>query len=213
MSDPTKLFKPYRTGAEPSSDADKANVHMTHQGWVRKVVANSPWGGTDDVNADPEVLVAFRGAAVQGWFSYVYWNASTYSAAGHPAIEVHVHFSENVTVTGTPYITITNNQAGSGTLASINAAYTSSGSGTNWKRFVTADPSVNQFKVNDVLLIGANALNLNGGTIRDTSAASATNTIITAASDVGYQGTSHRNGNLNAAGGTTGDLSRIKVTT
>ena len=100
-----------------------------------------------------------------------------------------------------------------GTLASINAAYTSSGSGTNWKRFVTADPSVNQFKVNDVLLIGANALNLNGGTIRDTSAASATNTIITAASDVGYQGTSHRNGNLNAAGGTTGDLSRLKVTT
>ena len=72
MSDPTKLFKPYRTGAEPSSDSDKANVHMTHQGWVRKIVAGSPWGGSDDVNADPEVLVAFRGAAVQGWFSYVY---------------------------------------------------------------------------------------------------------------------------------------------
>jgi len=97
-------------------------------------------------------------------------------------------------------------------LASINAAYTSSGSGTNWKKFVTADPSLNQFKVNDVLLIGANALNLNGGTIKDTSDGT-TNTIITAASDVGYQGTSHQNGNLNAAGGTTGDLSRLKVTT
>lgn len=212
MSDPTKLFKPYRTGAEPSSDADKANVHMTHSGWVRKVTSTSPWGGTDDTNADPEILVAFRGAGVQGWFSYVYWNASSYSAAAHPVIEVHVHFSENITVTGTPYITITNNQAGSGTLASINAAYTASGSSTNWKRFITADPTLNQFKVNDVLLIGANALDLNGGTIKDTSDGT-TNTIITAASDVGYQGTSHQNGNLNAAGGTTGALSRLKVTT
>ena len=212
MSDPTKLFKPYRTGAEPSSDADKANVHMTHSGWVRKVTATSPWGGCDDVDADPEILVAFRGAGVQGWFSYVYWNASSYSAAAHPVIEVHVHFSENVTITGTPFITITNNQAGSGTLASINAAYTASGSSTNWKRFITADPTLNQFKVNDVLLIGANALDLNGGTIKDTSDGT-TNTIITAASDVGYQGTSHQNGNLNAAGGTTGALSRLKVTT
>ena len=212
MSDPTKLFKPYRTGAEPSSDADKANVHMTHSGWVRKVTSTSPWGGTDDTNADPEILVAFRGAGVQGWFSYVYWNASSYSAAAHPVIEVHVHFSENVTITGTPFITITNNQAGSGTLASINAAYTASGSSTNWKRFITADPTLNQFKVNDVLLIGANALDLNGGTIKDTSDGT-TNTIITAASDVGYQGTSHQNGNLNAAGGTTGALSRLKVTT
>ena len=212
MSDPTKLFKPYRTGAEPSSDADKANVHMTHSGWVRKVTSTSPWGGTDDTNADPEILVAFRGAGVQGWFSYVYWNASSYSAAAHPVIEVHVHFSENVTITGTPFITITNKQAGSGTLASINAAYTASGSSTNWKRFITADPTLNQFKVNDVLLIGANALDLNGGTIKDTSDGT-TNTIITAASDVGYQGTSHQNGNLNAAGGTTGALSRLKVTT
>ena len=212
MSDPTKLFKPYRTGAEPSSDADKANVHMTHSGWVRKVTSTSPWGGTDDTNADPEILVAFRGAGVQGCFSYVYWNASSYSAAAHPVIEVHVHFSENVTITGTPFITITNNQAGSGTLASINAAYTASGSSTNWKRFITADPTLNQFKVNDVLLIGANALDLNGGTIKDTSDGT-TNTIITAASDVGYQGTSHQNGNLNAAGGTTGALSRLKVTT
>ena len=213
MSDPTKLFKPYRTGAEPSSDADKANVHMTHSGWVRKVTATSPWGGCDDVDADPEILVAFRGAAEQGWYAYTYWVASSFSAAAHPVIDVHVHFSENVTITGTPTLTITNNQAGSGSLASITASYVASGSATNWKIFRTPNPSLNQFKVNDILSIGANALSLAGGTIKDTSDGT-TNTILTHAADVGHRGTYNKNGNVNIAGTTIGgELSRIKVTT
>ena len=40
MSDPTRLHKPYTTGARPSTVVAKNNVHMTSGGWVRTIVAD-----------------------------------------------------------------------------------------------------------------------------------------------------------------------------
>ena len=53
MSDPTSLHKPYTTGAEPSTTASKANVHMSPSGWVSSISATDyAWAGNDDTNSD-----------------------------------------------------------------------------------------------------------------------------------------------------------------
>ena len=45
MSDPTRLHKPYTTGARPSTTTAKGNVHMTKGGWVRTITATDYAGG------------------------------------------------------------------------------------------------------------------------------------------------------------------------
>ena len=214
MSDPTSKHKPYTTGAEPSTTAAKANVHMSNSGWVRTITATDfAWAGNDDANSDPEILVAFRGAhALQGFYTYTYWYTKTPSQATPVLIDVHVHFSENVTVTGTPQITISNTQGGvggGGTAASLTASYTS-GSGGHRLVFRTGVPSANQLKENDILFIGINALSLNGGTIKDHG--TSTNTIITnAAVDCGYHGSANRGGNYTTGGVAIADGPRLIV--
>ena len=197
MSDPTSLHKPYTTGAEPSTTASKANVHMSPSGWVRTITATDyAWAGNDDANSDEEVLVAFRGGAENGWYAYTYWaNASAISNTTRVAISLHVHFQERVTVTGNPTITITNDKLGSGgggSQATVVCTYTT-GSGGHRLTFVSAVPGNNHLKAGDVLHIGANALALAGGTIKDLG--TTTNTLITSATDVGYHGTQNKGGN------------------
>ena len=197
MSDPTSLHKPYTTGAEPSTTASKANVHMSPSGWVRTITATDyAWAGNDDTNSDEEVLVAFRGGAENGWYAYTYWyNASAISNTTRVAISLHVHFQERVTVTGNPTITVTNDQLGSGgggSQATVVCTYTT-GSGGHRLTFVSAVPGNNHLKAGDVLHIGANALALAGGTIKDLG--TTTNTLITSATDVGYHGTQNKGGN------------------
>ena len=197
MSDPTSLHKPYTTGAEPSTTASKANVHMSPSGWVRTITATDyAWAGNDDTNSDEEVLVAFRGGAENGWYAYTYWaNASAISNTTRVAISLHVHFQERVTVTGNPTITITNDQLGSGgggSQATVVCTYTT-GSGGHRLTFVSAVPGNNHLRAGDVLHIGANALALAGGTIKDLG--TTTNTLITSATDVGYHGTQNKGGN------------------
>ena len=197
MSDPTSLHKPYTTGAEPSTTASKANVHMSPSGWVRTITATDyAWAGNDDANSDEEVLVAFRGGAENGWYAYTYWyNASAISNTTRVAITLHVHFQERVTVTGNPTITVTNDKLGSGgggSQATVVCTYTT-GSGGHRLTFVSAVPGNNHLKAGDVLHIGANALALAGGTIKDLG--TTTNTLITSATDVGYHGTQNKGGN------------------
>ena len=206
MSDPTTLHKPYTTGAEPSTTAAKANVHMTGGGWARKITAAAgatradiqaayAWAGNDDVNSDEEVLVAFRGTAENGWYAYTYWaNAAAISNTTRVAITLHVHFQERVTVTGNPTITITNDKLGDpgGSQATVVCTYTT-GTGGHYLTFVSAVPGNNHLKAGDVLHIGANALALAGGTIKDLG--TTTNTLITSATDVGYHGTQNKGGN------------------
>ena len=197
MSDPTSLHKPYTTGAEPSTTASKANVHMSPSGWVRTITATDyAWAGNDDTNSDEEVLVAFRGGAENGWYAYTYWyNASAISNTTRVAISLHVHFQERVTVTGNPTITITNDKLGSGgggSQATVTCTYTT-GSGGHRLTFVSGVPGNNHLRAGDVLHIGANALALAGGTIKDFG--TSTNTLITSATDVGYHGTQNKGGN------------------
>ena len=197
MTSPSSKHKPYTTGARPSTTAAKANVHMSGGGWVRTITATDyAWAGNNNANATPETLVAFRGSsAIQGFYAHTYWvNTTLISEGTRVAIDLHVHFNENVTVTGNPTITITNGRQGSGTLASINAVYVSN-TIKHIALFRTAVPSANQLKEDDILYIGIDALALAGGTIKDEG--TNTNSIITnAAVDGGYNASPNRGGDI-----------------
>ena len=207
MTDPTSRHKPYRTGARPSTTAAKANVHMSSGGWIRTITATDyAWAGNDNTSADPEVLVAFRGSgSLQGWYAHTYWaNTVAISQATPAAIDLHVHFSENVTVTGNPTVTITNDQGGTGgggTAATVVCTWVSHyNSIEHIGLFRSAVPSANHLKEGDVLHLGANALALAGGTIKDQG--TTTNTLLTSAADVGYHGGVNRGGDIAADGST-----------
>ena len=207
MSDPTSTHKPYTTGARPDTTAAKANVHMSGSGWVRTITTASgatradieaayAWAGNDDVNSDPEILVAFGGShAIQGFYAYSYWvNTALISEGTRVAVEIHVHFQEAVDVTGNPTITVTNGKQGSGTLTSLVCPYLS-GTGGHRLLFKSAVPSANQLKEDDILYLGINALALAGGTIKD--AGTSTNSLIAnAAVDGGYNASPNRGGDM-----------------
>ena len=197
MSDPTSKHKPYTTGAEPSTTAAKANVHMSGSGWVRTITATDfAWAGNNDANSDPEVLVAFGGShALQGFYAYSYWvNAAAISEGTRVAIDIHVHFQENVTVTGNPTITITNGKQGGGSQTTLTATYVSN-TIKHIALFRTAVPGNNHLKEDDIIYLGVNALSLAGGTIKDEG--TSTNSIITnAAVDGGFNGSPNRGGDM-----------------
>jgi len=194
MSDPSSAHKPkYLT------DAQKRNVEMGPGGWVRK--AGDAETGADDANADPEILVAFRGqATITGWISQFRWTTASPSEAAPSALSITAYFSENVDITGTPRIVVTNSQAGGGTAATFNLDY-ASGTGTDVIVFTSAVPSAGDYAEDDVLSIGANALTLNGGTIKDVGVA--TVTTITHGAGEGNTG--------NAATGGTNDGATVTV--
>ena len=197
MTSPSSKHKPYTTGARPSTTAAKANVHMSGGGWVRTITATDyAWAGNNNTDADPEVLVAFKGShAIQGFYTYTYWvNPNAISESTRVAIDLHVHFQENVTVTGNPTITITNGKQGSGTATTLTATYVSN-TVKHICLFRTAVPSANQLKEDDIIYIGINALALAGGTIKDEG--TSTNSIITnAAVDGGYHASPNRGGDM-----------------
>ena len=222
MTSPSDKHKPYTTGARPSTSAEKASVSMTGSGWVRNITAREfAWAGNDNTNADPEILVAFRGTKHTAWFAYAFWyplartasgtgstTGKEYKESAPAAITVHVHFNEPVTVTGTPRLTITNDKAGGGSLASILAPYTA-GTTTDRLTFVTAVPSANQFKEGDHMSLGVNCIGLNGGTIKDTGSV-VDAVIANTASDKGNKGTYNRGGNVSHTNATYYDGSRVK---
>ena len=120
MTDPSMLHKPYTTGARPSSVAQKLNVTATSSGWVRVQDADSyQYSGNDNPDATPEILVAYRNLAARltplisgfTWTSPV-GDQLDKSAGG--TLSIVTHFSQAVKVTGSPKITVTNDNAGSG---------------------------------------------------------------------------------------------------
>ena len=64
--------------------------------------------------SDQEVLVAFRGTAEQGWYAYTYWaNAAAISEHNKGCYRPFMFiFKRAVDVTGSPTITVTNDQLG-----------------------------------------------------------------------------------------------------
>ena len=176
-----------------SSDTDEAkpkwltaeqqrSVYATSAGWVQPAAAGS---------GDPEVLVAIRGLSTRtstagdvtglniADVSSINWNISTFDKSDGGTLSVTVNYNEEVDVTGTPQVTVVNDQRANHTLSYA------SGTGTNRLTFtlpIAAGHS--SLQATDVISIGANAIAQNGGsTIKDT--VSTNNAVITNAAGIG----------------------------
>ena len=143
--------------------AEKKECYATASGWVRE--AGSKLSGNGNTNADPEILVAISGLAVSlgsADITEIEFVTTTFSKAAGVTLTVDVRFNEEVTVTGTPQLTVVNDQRANHTLAYA------SGSGSNELRFQLAIGANNAAtNAGDVLSVGANAMALNGGTVKD----------------------------------------------
>ena len=184
MSDPSMLHKPYTTGARPFSAAQKLNVVATSSGWVRIQDEESyKFYGNDNPATTPEVLVAIRNLAARltplvSGFTVAASPTAMSVAAGY-TLQVTVHFSQAVKVTGTPQVTMVNGQEGGGSAATRTLSYAS---GTTTKELLftlVQAAAATTIRVGDICGVLANCTALNGGTIKavsDAENATITNT-------------------------------------
>ena len=177
MSDPTSAHKPYTTGARPlNTVAQMKNVIAASGGWIRTQDSDSyKFYGNDNPTATPEVLVAIRNLAARlsPVISGFTWTAPygfqlDKSAGG--TLSVVTHFSQNVVVTGSPTLSVINDNAGSGSGRGPDVLVYASGSTTEELTFslVVAAGSATH-NANDLLhMNAANVMALAGGTIKST---------------------------------------------
>ena len=165
--------------------AEKLEVSASSKGWVRE--AGSILSGNDNTSATPEVLVALRGLAVKlgaADITEITFVTTAFDKSAGGNIDVLVRFNEAVDITGTPRVSITNGNQGSGSGRGPHLANYLSGTGTNEITFRCTIAAANAAtNADDVLVIGANAMALNGGTVKD--AGTTTVSTITNAAGIG----------------------------
>jgi hypothetical protein len=145
----------------------KKTVFATDRGWVQLnskgieevICAIGELAGTSAITG--------IGAATITSMDFV---TTSFGEAAGGNIDIRVIFNEKVTVDtsgGTPTIVLTNDQAGSGTAATLTASY-QAGSSTNRLTFrVTVAAAAGTFAEDDVLSVAAQNIVLNSGTIVD----------------------------------------------
>ena len=176
--------KPKFAPVDENSPHNRGDIYATNKGWVRK--AGTKASGNGNANAEPEVLVAIGGLA--GSSSTTGLRAPTITRTrfvvgttantdftandANAQIDVEITFDEAVTVTGSPQLTVTNNDASGGGYGNLTLEYISGDSTANQLRFRKTSGGIGN---TDVLTVST--LALNGGTIRDTAAAAAGNAV------------------------------------
>ena len=189
MSDPTSAHKPYTTGARPlNTVAQKKNIIATGAGWVRQQDSDSyKFYGNDNPLTTPEVIVAIRNLAARltplisgfTWTSPV-GDQLDKSAGG--TLTIVAHFSQAVVVTGVPKISVTNDNAGTGSGRGPDVLLYTGGTTTEELTFslVVAAASATHNAL-DVLYLGANVMAQVGGStilaVSDDEAAAITNVV------------------------------------
>jgi len=171
----------------PGTVDPRTGIYATTAGWVQ--------GGAGRTGKDvmPEVLVAIRGlstrATAEGdtWTTAAMaeanitsfnWDISSYSRAAGGTLSVTANFNERVTVTGTPQLTVVNDSRANHTLSYA------SGSTTNRLTFTLVIAAAHaSLQATDVISVGANAVSLNSGTIKDTLSTNAA--VITNSAGIG----------------------------
>ena len=172
--------------------AEKKQVFANASGWVLE--AGSALSGNDNTSATPEVLVAIGGLATSigaADITEIEFITTAFSksaaAAGSRTLSVRARFNEPVDVNtsgGTPFLAVTNGNQGSGSGRGPHNLPYASGTGTNELVFTLVIAQNNAAtNANDVLVVGANAINLNSGTIKD--AGTSTNSTITNSASIG----------------------------
>ena len=152
------------------TDAEKLKVFANTHGWVMEAGATE--SGNDNTAADPEVLVAIGDLSESAKLNTadivtIDWNSTTADKSDGFTLGVTVRFNEAVEVNttgGTPYVRITNSNAGSGSGRGPHDLAYASGSGTHELVFELAIASANAAtNADDVLSVGTNAMALNSG--------------------------------------------------
>ena len=189
MSDPTSAHKPYTTGARPFSVAQKKNVTATSSGWVRVQDADSyKYYGNDNPLTTPEVLVAIRNLAarltpVVSGFTWTSPVGDQLDKSAGGTLTVVAHFSQAVVVTGSPTLSVINDNAGSGSGRGPDVLVYASGTTTEELTFsLVVAANSNTHNANDLLHLNVtNRIALAGGTIKAVSDAEAANITSSAA--------------------------------
>ena len=159
--------KPKWLPEDENSDYNKATVYADTSGWV--VAPGTANSGSDNVNAQPEVLACIGGLSTTLAAPTVTKIRIVQStiAAGSKTITAEVTWDEKVTVAGSPQVVIANGNQGTGSGRGPHTlTYTATGSTANRKRFTVASQTVAE---NDVLTLGGANITLNSGTITDTA--------------------------------------------
>ena len=159
---------------------EKRAVYATNRGWVK----------ADASGTGEEVLVAIRGLSTRtstggdvtglnvADVSSINWNITTFDKSAGGTLSVTVNYNEQVDVTGTPQLTVVNDQRANHTLSYA------SGTATNRLTFTLVIGAANAAtNAGDVLSIGANAMSLNGGTVKEKGTSA--NATITNAAGIG----------------------------
>ena len=123
--------KPKFAPVDENSPHNRGDIYATNKGWVRK--AGTKASGNGNANAEPEVLVAIGGLA--GSSSTTGLRAPTITRTrfvvgttantdftandANAQIDVEITFDEAVTVTGSPQLTVTNNDASGGVYGNL----------------------------------------------------------------------------------------------
>ena len=167
--------------------AEKKEVFANTKGWVLE--AGSASSGNDNTSADEEVLVAIGGLSSSlgaADITEIELISTSFDKSDGGTLSARVRFNEPVNVVttgGTPTLSLTNGNQGSGTGRGPHALAYASGTGTNELVFSLAIGAANAAtNADDVLSFGANPLALNSGTIKDVQG---TNATITSAASIG----------------------------
>ena len=187
MSDPTTAHKPYTTGARPSTVAQKKNVTAAGGGWVRVQDSDSyEYSGNDNPNATPEILVAYRNLAARltpviSGFTWTSPAGDQLDKSAGGTLTIIAHFSQAVVVTGSPTLSVLNDNAGAGSGRGPDVLVYASGSTTEELTFsLVVAANSNTHNANDLLYLNAtNRIAQAGGStilaVSDDEAANITN--------------------------------------
>ena len=149
--------------------AQKKEVYANASGWV--VEAGSTMTGNGRTGADPEVLVAMSSLTTNlgvADITQIEWVTTAADKSAGFTLSAIVGFNEEVDVTGTPQLSVTNGNEGSGSGRGPHVLSYASGTGSNELVFSLVIAAANAAtNADDVLSFGANPLALNGGTIKD----------------------------------------------
>jgi len=167
---------------------EKRDVYGDSGGW--KLAPGTAKSGNDNTGAQAETLVAIRGLGTTAAklniadISSMNWNITTFDKSAGGTLSVTVNYNEQVTVTGTPQLAVTNGNQGSGSGRGPHTLSYASGSNSNRLTFTLAIGAANAAtNADDVLVIGANAVSLNSGTIKEKG--TNVNATITSAAGIG----------------------------
>ena len=154
------------------TDEQKKDVFANLSGWV--VEGGSTMTGNDNTDAAPEILCCVGGLADSigaADITNVEWITTAADKSEGFTLSVRVIYNEEVTVTGSPTLAVTNGNQGSGSGRGPHTLVYASGTGTNKLVFSLAIAAGNAAtNADDVLSIGAqNILKPGGATIKDTA--------------------------------------------